>query len=329
MIKNTNDTAQTAAVESHIVGIVIKTVIPFLKMRWFAFILSGGIVIGGAVGLILNKGFNLGIDFKGGIKVEVQVNKPDVTINDIRKIYSDAKVEADINTVGNPQDRHFMITVPIAEGETTAQVDKATSYLDNAYGQDKVDVQSTQSVEAKMGQTFVARTLQLMAIVGIMIVLYIIFRFDFYYSVGALVATLHDILIMLAFAMFFKIPIDITIIAAILTIMGYSINDTIVVYDRIRELVKLNKDEDLEYTMDRSITQTLSRTIITVLTVVFVTIAIYIWGGVVLHNFAFLLLVGLISGTYSSIFVSAPIVLLAKRSWDKNFKNQKKIVAHV
>lgn len=324
MPNNTKDQSQSAAVESHIVGIVIKSVIPFLKMRWFALLLSGGIAVAGVAGFFVHKGFDLGIDFQGGVKVEVQINKPGLNISDLRKLYSDSKVDAQIVTVGNPEDSHFMITIPINNNITTVQeVDQVSAFLGSTYGTDNVQIKSTQSVEASMSQTFAGRALQLMGIVGLLIVIYIVFRFDFFYSVGALVATIHDVVIVLAFAIFCRIPLDMTIITAVLTIMGYSINDTIVVYDRIRELIKINKDEDLEHTMDRSITQTLSRTIITVLTVIFIVLAIFIWGGVTFHNFAFLMLVGLISGTYSSIFISAPIVYIAKKMMDKRYKKRK------
>jgi preprotein translocase SecF subunit len=311
--------------EMHIGGIVIEKVIPFLKTKWLAFVLSGSIIVGGAIGFVKNGGFDLGIDFKGGLKIETKISQPNITINEIRKIFSDAKTEADVNTVGNASDQQFLITVAVTEGTTAAETTKVNNLLFNSFGKAKVEIKSSELVEPKMGKSFAGRALYLLVIVSALIVLYIIIRFDFYYSVGALVATLHDLFIMLAFSVFFRIPIDITIIAALLTIMGYSINDTIVVYDRIRELVGLNKDEDLEYVMNKSITQTLSRTIITVLTVVFVATAIYVWGGSVLKNFALLLIVGLISGTYSSIFMSAPVVYITKKAFDKNFKEKKKV----
>jgi len=135
-------------------------------------------------------------------------------------------------------------------------------------------------------------------------------------------------LIMLSFCLFFNIPIDITIIAAILTILGYSINDTIVVFDRIRELYLLNKEENLEFIIDKSITQTLSRTIITSLTTFFVSLSIWLFGGIVLRNFAMLLSIGIISGTYSSIFIAAPIMYIIKNAMKKNVYKEASLEKH-
>ncbi len=310
--------------QTRIFGINITTVIPFITMRWFSFSLSLVIIIVGIVLYVMRGGFSLGIDFKGGIKVEVQINKSDLTINDVRKVFTDQKLEADINTVGNPSEKHFMITLPlIVNASSSNEVEMITGFLGKNFGTDNVTVKGSEKVDARIGLDFGLKSFYLILITAGLILLYIIFRFDFFYGAGAVGALFHDVLVMLSFTLFLNIPIDITIIAALLTILGYSVNDTIVVFDRIRELHGLNKDGDYENIMDRSITQTLSRTIITSLTVFLVVLAVFIWGGIVLKNFALLLLIGIIDGTYSSIFIAAPITFMLRQTFDKNLKGSK------
>lgn len=311
--------------QNRVFGINIKKVIPFIEMWWASFLLSGALIVAGTVMFFVKGGFNLGIDFKGGIKVEVQINNPDGDIKKVRQVFATEKIEADINTVGQESARHYMITLPIivntASGDEIAMIkDK----LETQFGKDKVSVLGSEKVDAKMGMDFSRKALNLVLITAVLIMLYVIFRFNFFFGAGAVGALFHDVLMMLTFAMFFNIPIDITVIAAIMTIIGYSVNDTIVIFDRIRELLKNNPNEDVKYIMDKSITQTLSRTIITALTVFLVVLALYVWGGLVLKNFAFLLMVGVLDGIYSSVFIAAPITYLVKKAFDKKNKNTPK-----
>ncbi len=305
-------------------GFVIKKIIPFIEMRWAMFTFSGLVILAGIVIYIIRGGFDMGIDFKGGVKVEVQINQPNVTIKDVRKVFLDAKKEADINTVGDPSERHFMITFPtLIETTSSDEISQISDFLKKSFGEDKVDIKGSEKVDARMGKDFANRAFGLVLVTAAMILVYLIFRFDFYFGMGAVVSLFHDVLFMLSFAILFKIPIDLTVIAALLTILGYSSNDTIVVFDRIRELSKNNPNENLQFVMDKSITQTLSRTIITSLTVLFVSIVLFVWGGNVLHNFAFILIVGVIDGTYSSIYIASPITYMLKETFDKKSKRAK------
>lgn len=317
--KNNNQEHHT-----RVFGINIQRVIPFVKLRWFSFITSGILILAGLGLYITRGGFNLGIDFKGGIKVELQINNPAIGIKEIRKVMADRFHEVEVNTVGGVSEHHYMITLPIVKTETNvSEVDTIVDFIGQTYGKDQVVKLGSEIVEPKIGATFTRQSLKLILIAAVLILIYMVFRFNFYYGAGAVGAVVHDMLMMLAFTMFFNIPIDVTVIAAILTILGYSVNDTIVVFDRIRELRNNNKDEDLEYVMDKAITQTLSRTIITSLTVFFVALAVFLWGGIVLKNFALLMLVGVIDGTYSSIFIAAPITYMFQIAADKNKKKKK------
>jgi len=292
---------------------------PFLEIRWFAFAFSLLIIGTGIASFLLKGGFNLGIDFKGGVKVDVNINAPDINIKKVRQIFIENKMNAEISTVGKPEERNFMISLPVSSSATT-EIDNLKSFLEKQFGTDKVLIRGSEVVEPKIGKAFASRSFQLLTIVAVLILVYVMFRFDFYYGAGAVLALLHDTLVMLSFTALLDIPVDITVIAAIMTILGYSINDTIVVFDRIREIASTNKDEDLLLIMNRSITQTLSRTIITSLTTFLVVLALFIWGGPVLHNFALELMIGIFFGTYSSIFIASPITYMLRRIFDKKLR---------
>ncbi len=278
--------------------------IPFMKVAPLAIAISLVIILAGVVVYVVKGGFEVGIDFKGGSRAEVALAQK-VSVAEIRSLFKNRGVDANVTTVGLVEDNRFVITVPYEEGKDGIALIKETLY--QTYGEDKVSLLGVTAVEAKVGKSFVYRALNLIWVVSLIILVYIVIRFDFSYGVGAVVALLHDLLIMLAFAVFLRIPIDITIIAAILMILGYSINDTIVVFDRIRERKALHKEEDFILVIDRSITEVLERSIITSLTTFFAAIALYIWGGEVLRNFSVILMVGLISGTFSSVMIASPV----------------------
>jgi preprotein translocase SecF subunit len=311
--------------QTRMFGINITTIIPFISMRWFTlFGISAIVIITGISMYIIKGGFNLGIDFKGGIQANVSVNNRSADIKAVRKIFSDSKLEADVSTIGQTSERQFMITLPILTNESPgAEVSLITNMLGQSFGNENITVKGSEQVDARMGLDFGIKALYLIIISAGLILVYVIFRFDLFYGAGAIGALFHDVLFMLSCTLILNIPIDLTIIASILTIIGYSTNDTIVVFDRIRELHALNRDADYENIIDRSITQTLSRTIITSLTVFFVVLNLFLWGGIVLRNFALLLLIGVIDGTYSSIFIAAPITYMLRQSFDKSLKGSR------
>ncbi len=271
----------------------------------------------GVVIYLLQGGFRLGIDFQGGVKLETRITAPGVTIQTVRKAFADDKREADVNTVGAASDGHYLITLPVAENSAGDEIQKNLDFLKKIFGQDRVVLQGSERVDSKIGRDFARRAVNLVLIAAGLIMAYIIFRFSFFYGLGAVITLFHDLAIMLSFCLFLRIPIDITVIAALLTVLGYSINDTIVVFDRIRENAAVNPEEDYALVIDKSITQTLSRTIITGLTTLFVVFAIYFWGGIVLRNFALLLLVGITVGTYSSIAIAAPATYMLRGRFGK------------
>jgi preprotein translocase SecF subunit len=194
----------------------------------------------------------------------------------------------------------------------------------------KVKIEGRQYIGAKIGKYFIRVSIQVIVLVSVIMLIYIAIRFQFKFGLAAVIALLHDTLIMIGFVRLLNIEMDITVIAAILTILGYSINDTIVVFDRIREnseRISTNKDEYFAV-VNRSIHQSLSRTLITSLTTLIVVLVLLIWGGEVIYNFSLLLLIGIVIGTYSSIFIASPALVL----WDsfkerKDKKKKKKVTA--
>ena len=278
--------------------------IPFMRVAPFAIAISLTIIVLGIIFYALKGGFEVGIDFKGGYRAEVAIGQS-VSVGEVRSVFKNRGIAANVTTVGLVTDNRFVITVPYEAGSDGIALIR--DVLTQVYGQDKVQIMGTTVVEAKVGKSFVYRALNLIWVVSLIVLLYVVIRFDFSYGVGAILAMAHDLFIMLAFAVFMRIPIDITTIAAILTILGYSINDTIVVFDRIREKKQLAKEENFLMVIDQSVTEVLDRSIITSLTTLFSAVALYIWGGEVLRNFSFLLIVGLISGTYSSVMIGSPV----------------------
>ncbi|MCX7821003.1 MAG: protein translocase subunit SecF [Brevinematales bacterium] len=298
-------------------GKIFEKTIPFSRLFKLSFI-SLIIIAAGIYMYFINKGFYLGIDFKGGVKIECVIKNNEANIKTLRTLFTENKIESEITVVGNPEEREFMITLPIKSGEDFEKIITDTiNVMETKFGKGSVDVRGREIVEPKVGETFAGKAIQLLVVVSILILFYILVRFDIFYSFGAVVALLHDALVMLAFTLFLKIPIDITIIAAILTVLGYSVNDTIVVFDRIRELHLLSPMEEFSLLIDKATTQTLNRTIITALTTIFVSVALYLFGGIVLKNFALVLTIGFISGTYSSIFIASMLTYYLRKAFNR------------
>ncbi len=309
-------------------GITFGSRIHFLKFRWVSLSFSGVIILAGIVFYILHGGFKLGIDFVGGTRIEVQIKQAEANVSTVRELFIKSGIESEITTLGAIEDKIFLVTVPGDKHSTIKDVNLIEKILTTKFGSTNVKIRGSELIGPKMGKTFATRSIQLLIIVAVLILAYVAIRFDFFYGTGAIAALFHDLLIMSTFSVFFGIRVDIPVIAAFLTILGYSINDTIVVFDRVRENHSLAPEEDYEMIMDKSITQSLSRTIITSLTTFLITLAIFIWGGRVLHNFGLELMIGIISGTYSSIFIASPVTFFLKTRFDKKTVLTKKRLVH-
>jgi preprotein translocase subunit SecF len=287
----------------------------FIRWRWHALALSAVVILAGVIA-ILTTGLPLGIDFSGGTAIVVRFEKP-VSEQAVLNALSSVPGEKIVQRYGEPADNQILIRLPEAVAEQGASLEHgARGVIDKlkAANLGNFEVRSTEIVGPVIGRDLQLKGIlaTLASIVGITV--YIAFRFRVSFAVGAIVATLHDILVTVAFLKFFGYELSLNIVAAILTITGYSVNDTIVVFDRVRENLRSMRRDALEQVVNTSVNQTLGRTIITAGATFLSVLALYLFGGEVLEGFAFTMLVGIVSGTYSTIFIASAIaILLSKR----------------
>jgi len=259
-----------------------------------------------SLGLILTKGFNYGIDFAGGTLVQVQYEGK-APIKKIREAISkDKHYESATVTFFGSEEEVVIRTKTSSQALGEDVSDKMHSLLE---GTGKYEIRRVDMVGAKVGSELREKGLMslLLAIIGILI--YVSFRFEWRFAVASIMALVHDVTIAMGAVVLFDIEVNLDTLAALLTILGYSLNDTIIVFDRIREGIRTIKDPDLAGIIDESVTRTLSRTTLTSLTTFFVVFTLWMFGGEIIHGFGFTLLVGIVVGTYSSIFVASPVLM--------------------
>jgi preprotein translocase subunit SecF len=266
------------------------------------------VLLGIGMASLLYKGeFRYGLDFKGGTVVNVKFTDQ-VDIGKIRDLLPNANIQA---LQGSGEGSQFQIETGTAAENEDASIgrQKVTAALEKGFP-GKFSVVGSESVSAKVGGDLRRQAVMatLYALVGILI--YIAFRFEWIYGAAAVFAVFHDTLVTLGFFSLLNYEINLTVIAALLTLVGYSVNDTIVVFDRVRENLKTRRRDDLESILNDSINQTLSRTILTSGLTFLTVLALFIFGGAIINNFAFAMVIGIIVGTYSSVAVAAPLVLI-------------------
>ena len=259
-----------------------------------------------ALGLIIGKGFNYGIDFAGGTLIQVQYEgkAPIAKVRDA--IGTDKAYQGATVTFFGGEDE-VVIKTKISSKNLGEDIGDKIRVLLKDTG--KFEVRRVDMVGAKVGSELREQGIMsmLLAIIGILI--YVSFRFEWRFAVAAVLALVHDVTIAMGMIVLFSIEVNLDILAALLTILGYSLNDTIIVFDRIREGIRTIKNPDLGGIIDESVSRTLSRTTLTSLTTFFVVLTLFLAGGEIIHGFSFTLLVGVIVGTYSSIFVASPILM--------------------
>lgn len=281
--------------------------IDFVGKRKLAIGISIVLILIGIASLIVKGGPNYGIDFAGGTLVQVRFTQT-TDASAIKKALGDLKLgDPVVQSFGDNQNE-FLIRVEKSSEELQGLSVKIQNALAQTY-HDGVDIRRVEMVGPQVGKDLRTKGLEALLYAMIGLLIYISWRFEFRFAVGAIVALVHDVLITLgAFSVFNK-EIDLPIIAAFLAIIGYSLNDTIIVYDRIRENSGRLHKEAFPFIINRSINETLSRTLLTSGTTLLVVLALFVLGGGVIHNFAFAMLVGVLVGTYSSIFVASPILI--------------------
>jgi preprotein translocase subunit SecF len=290
-----------------------KNELPFIRFSKIGYVISG---IAAVVSLILfaSVGLNYGVDFKGGSMIEVQAKSGAADIAQIRGAVGRLGL-GDVQIQAFGSDKDVLIRIEQQPGGEKAQQDalaKVLSAIGENYEQRRTEVVGP----AVSGEL---RTTGMIAVLCsiIAIILYVWFRFEWQFAVGAVVALTHDVLITVGVFSLLRLEFDLSTVAALLTILGYSVNDTVVVSDRIRENLRRYKKMEISELLNRSINETLARTLMTSLTTLVVLIALYVLGGEVIRNFTFAMMFGVVIGTYSSIFIAAPLLafLGVKRDW--------------
>ena len=296
-----------------------ETKIDFINKRRIAFIISALFILTGIVSLIINGGPKYSIDFTGGVSLELDLspvteNAEIIDIQEIRDVLAQNDIDGtEIQEIKDSEGRTLILIKTKAVGDAK---DKVSTQIVNIIKKNFPDninpetlIRLQEEVGPKIGEELKGKAILAIFWALLGIIIYIWWRFEFAFGVAAVIALFHDVMITVGIFSITGKEISLPIVAALLTIVGYSLNDTIVVFDRIREDLKIYRKESYGGVINHSINETLSRTIITSLTTFVVVLSLYMFGGSVIHDFAFAILIGVVVGTYSSIFVASPLMV--------------------
>ncbi len=284
----------------------------FIRFRFVALVISWVLIAIGLVSFIAHGGPNWGIDFSGGVMVHLRFTTPQ-PINNVRAALNAVHLgESTIQDFG-AAGTEFLVRLPVEASETKGISETVTQALAEKFGKDSFEVLRVELVGPRVGQELRQRALLAVVFATLLMGAYIWFRFEFRFGVGAAIALVHDVLIAAGALSLLNYEIDLTVVAALLTVVGFSVHDTVIVCDRIRENMRKSRRDSMGTIINRSINETLSRTVLTTGTAIIVVLSLFFLGGNVIRGFAFTLLVGFIIGTYSSIYIASPIVLWMER----------------
>ena len=289
------------------------------KIKW-ALTFSLSLFALSVLSLLLKGGPRYGLDFIGGTVVQVKFANQ-VDIGEVRAAVDNLTIEGiSVQEFGEKDANEYLISMKTTSEELEGISDKIRAVLEQKFGAKSLEIRRVEMVGPKVGKDLRQKGMLAVIFSLIGMLIYIWYRFEFRFGLGAIFCLIHDVVITLGVFSILNKPVDLIIVAALLTIVGYDINDTIIVCDRIRENMKKMTQKSLREVINTSINQTLSRTIITSGTVVIVLIALFFFGGEVLHDFSFCLLIGVFFGTFSSIYVATPLVIY----WEKFFPKKKR-----
>jgi preprotein translocase subunit SecF len=294
------------------------TVIPFTKYRHIAVSISTVVNLA-VLALLFLKGPTLGVDFAGGTVVQLRFTQK-VSIPEVRQALGTlGQGDVVIQDFGQAGSNEFLVRLEKTSVQLGALTEQLRANLSQKFGPNGFEIRRIESVGPKVGSELRQRGTWSVIAATIMMGIYIWFRFELRFGVGAVIALIHDVLVTIGALIIAGYEFDLTIVAALLTVVGFSVNDTVIVCDRVREHMRKKRREGLESIINMSINETLSRTIITTGTALLVLFALFLLGGGVIRPFAFALLVGFFSGVYSTIFIASPVILL----WEKGQKSAK------
>lgn len=300
--------------------ILKKTNIDFIGKKYITLLVTGTLSIIGIIAIIqiATGKANMGIDFAGGTGIQLRFEKP-VTLQSVRAALDAGGIKG-FELQDIPAENKVLIKTKQSDGDLTKIADSITAAMSQTLSDNKYVIDSTTAIGPKVGTKLRNDAVKAIIMATIGILIYVAFRFKFQFGVGATIATFHDVLAVLGIFYLMDKEINLIVVSALLTIAGYSLTDTVVIFDRIRENLKIQFREPIQNVINNSINEVLSRTIITSLTTLMAAAALFFLGGEVIHDFALAIMLGIIIGTYSSIFVASPILLL----WKKNRPFDKK-----
>lgn len=293
--------------------ILSNTNINFIKWRWHAIAFSTVLIVVGIGQIISQGGLKLSVDFSGGTAMVLRFEQP-ITEDAVRTAIATMPGEKTVQRRGDPEDNQILVRLPqTVDGAEGQPIDDAANEVQRLVREANIGafiVDSQEIVGPVIGRDLQQKGIYatLTALAGILV--YIGLRFRFTFAVGAIVATFHDVLVTLIFLNWFGYEMSLNTIAALLTMTGYSVNDTIVIFDRVRENFRSMRKDALEPVVNKSVNQTLSRTVITAGTTFLAVLGLYLYGGEALEGFAFTMLVGVVAGTYSTVFIAAAIAII-------------------
>lgn len=282
--------------------------LPFLGLSLILFLAS--------LGILFTKGLNFGIDFAGGTLVQIKYDKT-APIDNIRDILKQKPQFANASITEFGSDEEIVIRITTSSASVATDIGDEMHQLLDSTG--NFEIRRIDMVGPKVGDELREKGVMALALSLVMILIYVSYRFEYRFAVASIFALVHDIVIALGAIALFEVEVNLDILAALLTLLGYSLNDTIIVFDRIREGVQTSKESLLENVVNESVSRTLSRTTLTSLTTFFVVVTLFVFGSEIIHGFAFTLLVGIIVGTYSSIFIASTFLVQLKFSIE-NFR---------
>ena len=292
----------------------------FVAMMKMAVTVSIVYILIGIASIFWHGGLNFGIDFAGGTLVQIRFNG-DTSVDRLRQALKPIGMGSSIIQQFGPKE--LVVRTAVTSTDQKGLSGQLENALKMAYGQGGYEIRRLESVGPKVGSDLTRKAILAIVFSWIGILVYVGVRFEFRYALGGIIALVHDVMVTIGTMSLLNKEFDLNIVAALLTIIGYSINDTIVIFDRIRENTRKNMKMSLMDVINLSVNQTLSRTILTSLTVFMVLLVLFFFGGGVIHDFAFALLVGCVAGVYSTVFIASPIVLVFEKIRPSTMKRKK------
>lgn len=275
------------------------------------------LLVVGTIVLYFTKGLNYGVDFRGGVEVQVKF-KNAVSLGELRSLLEEKKVATQLQSIGDESQHEFLLKLESDKGDLNAISNNLTGVLSEKFGEGSFEILKNDIVGPKAGAQLRVSALKAIAWAIIAIMIYLALRFDYKFAPGAIAALLHDVIIILGAFIITQKEFSLQIVAALLAIIGYSVNDTVVIYDRVREIEAAHPELGAFEIMNRALNETMSRTIITSMTVLGVSLVMLFMGGSVIHDFFFAMTVGVILGVYSTIFIALPMTVFTDKLSKKN-----------